>query len=95
MRLFPFDANGNGFPAMGTNEACGIGLEKLRDVGTNGISLTDHAGNHRRVLTADPQLFNRVAREYQYNTRDAASASMIETSSSAVVHLIDAPLLIE
>jgi len=38
MRLFPFDANGNGFPAMGTNEACGIGLEKLRDVGTNGIS---------------------------------------------------------
>ena len=65
------------------------------ELGTNGISLTDHAGNHRRVLTADPQLFNRVAREYQYNTRDAASASMIETSSSAVVHLIDAPLLIE
>ena len=65
------------------------------ELGTNGISLTDHAGNHRRVLTADPQLFNRMAREYQYNTRDAASASMIETSSSAVVHLIDAPLLIE
>ena len=65
------------------------------ELGTNGISLTDHAGNHRHVLTADPHLFNRVAREYQYNTRDAASASMIETSSSAVVHLIDAPLLIE
>ena len=65
------------------------------ELGSDGISLIDHAGNHRKVLTADPQLFNRVAREYQYNSRDAASASMIETSSSAVVHLIDAPLMLE
>ena len=61
---------------------------------SDGISLTDHAGNKRRVETRNG-LFNLVAREFQYNTTDASSANSIETSSSAVIHQIDQPLMIE
>ena len=61
----------------------------------DGITIRDNVGNTRKVVTTDPRLFNLMAREYQYNTQDAASASLIETSSSAVIHLIDQPLLIE
>jgi len=60
----------------------------------NEISITDHAGNTRHVVTDNPNLYNLVAREFQYNTSDATRASMIETSSSAVIHLIDQPLMI-
>ena len=68
---------------------------RLRAKLTNdGISLTDHAGNSRQVLT-NSGLYNLVAREFQYNTTDASSANSIETSSSAVVHLINEPLLID
>jgi hypothetical protein len=35
-----------------------------------------------------------MAREFQYNTTDARTATAIETSSSAVIHLIDGPLMI-
>ncbi len=59
------------------------------------IVLKDKAGNTRHVLTTNPQLFNLVAREFQYNTTDASRATNIETSSSAVIHLIDEPLMIE
>jgi uncharacterized surface protein with fasciclin (FAS1) repeats len=62
---------------------------------SNGITLVDHARNTRHVVTTDPRLFNLMAREYQYDTQDAARANQIETSSSAVIHLIDQPLLIE
>lgn len=62
--------------------------------GNSGISVTDVAGNTRHVVTADKNLYNLMAREYQYNTTDAANATEIETSSSAVVHLIDGPLMI-
>ena len=65
---------------------------KLTD---NGIELTDKTGSHARVLTNNPALYNQVAREYQYNTSDATNATNVETSSSAVIHLIDKPLLIE
>ena len=61
----------------------------------NGITLKDHAGNTRHVVTTDPALFNLVAREFQYDTQDASAANSIETSSSAVIHLINEPLLIE
>ena len=57
--------------------------------------LRDHAGNTRQVVTTDPTLFNLVAREYQFDTKDATQANNIETSSSAVIHLIDKPLMIE
>ena len=59
-----------------------------------GITLRDNTGNQRHVVTSNPQLFNLMAREFQYNTSDARSATLIETSSSAVIHLIDGPLMI-
>ena len=58
------------------------------------ITLVDHAGNTRHVEKRNG-LYNLVAREFQYNTTDASSANAIETSSSAVIHLINQPLLIE
>ena len=61
----------------------------------DGITLRDHAGNTRHVVTSNPALYNLMAREYQYNTSDASQATNIETSSSAVIHLIDEPLMIE
>ncbi len=63
-------------------------------VTNDGITIVDHARNTRRVVTSNPSLYNLVAREFQYNTSDPASASSIETSSSAVIHLIDQPLMI-
>lgn len=63
----------------------------LRD---GNITLRDNAGNTRHVVKSNPSLYNLMAREYQYNTSDARSATSIETSSSAVIHLIDEPLLL-
>ncbi len=62
---------------------------------SDGITIRDHAGNVRNVVTTNPHLFNLMAREYQYDGADASRAVRIETSSSAVIHLIDQPLLIE
>ena len=62
---------------------------------SNGLEIIDHARNTRHVVTSNPTLFNLVAREFQYNTSDASSSSQIETSSSAVIHLIDQPLMIQ
>ena len=59
-----------------------------------GLEITDQARNTRHVVTSNPQLFNLVAREFQYNTSDRTNANAIETSSSAVIHLIDKPLMI-
>ena len=56
--------------------------------------IVDHAGNTRRVVTSNPNLYNIAAREFQYNSADATRATMIETSSTAVIHLIDKPLMI-
>ena len=60
-----------------------------------GITLTDKAGNVRHVVTDNPALYNLQAREYMFDKKDLNSSTKIETSSSAVVHLIDGPLLIE
>ncbi len=62
---------------------------------SQGITIIDHARNTRHVVTSNPTLYNLVAREFQYNTTDASSANSIETSSSAVIHLIDQPLMIQ
>ena len=59
----------------------------------DGITIRDAAGNTRHVVTTDSRLYNQMAREYQYNTANASTISEIETSSSAVIHLIDGPLL--
>ena len=45
-----------------------------------------------RVLTSSG-LFNLMAREYQYNSTSANNASQIQTTSSAIIHLIDKPLM--
>jgi uncharacterized surface protein with fasciclin (FAS1) repeats len=45
-----------------------------------------------RVLTSSG-LYNLMAREYQYNSTVPNSATQIQTTSSAVVHLIDKPLM--
>ncbi len=56
----------------------------------------DQQGSTRhKVLTSNPALYNIMAREYQYDAEDAENANQIWTSSSAVIHLIDRPLLIE
>ncbi len=58
----------------------------------SGIAITDMTGNVRRV-TDDPTLHNLMAREYQYNNQDVSKATEIETSSFAVIHQIDKPLI--
>lgn len=62
----------------------------------NGIIIKDEVdkkkGTSHRVLTDNPALINLQAREYQYNSSDVNNATMLYTTSSAVVHLIDSPL---
>ena len=58
----------------------------------NGLTVKDNAGNTRHVLTTDRGLYNVMAREYQYQDKDARNANNLETTSSAVIHLIDQPL---
>ena len=69
---------------------------KLHVVSTgDAVNITDNKGNTRHVVTSDERLFNKMAREFQYNASDGPRATQIETSSSAVVHLIDGALMIE
>ena len=61
----------------------------------DGLSVKDNMGNTRHVVTTNKSLYNQMAREYQYQESDASkvkSINMIETTSSAVIHLIDQPL---
>ena len=41
----------------------------------------------------DSGLYNLMAREYQYMGTSAINARMLQTTSSAVIHLIDKPLM--
>ena len=63
------------------------------DKAGSSITIKDKAGNVRRVMTEKAGLFNLMAREYTYNSAVKSSATIIHNSSSAVVHLIDGPLL--
>ena len=61
------------------------------------IELWDNAKSETssKVITTEvngKKLYNLMAREYQYGSADASTATTIETSSSAVIHLIDKPL---
>lgn len=56
------------------------------------ISVFDDTNTAHHVLKTDATLYNQMAREYQYNASDAQRSNQIETSSSAVVHLIDGVL---
>ena len=59
------------------------------------LIVKDKAGNERRVMTEKAGLFNLMAREYTYQNSDKSKANIIHNSSTAVIHLIDGPLLIE
>ena len=70
----------------------------------SGIELEDQACKknpnrpHPHVVTTNPNLYNLMAREYQYDAKfanDQKQVYGIYTSSSAVIHQIDTPLLIE
>ena len=63
------------------------------DKSGSSITIKDKAGNTRKVMTEKAGLFNLMAREYTYNTSAKSSATIIHNSSSAVIHLIDGPLL--
>ncbi|MBO7437182.1 MAG: hypothetical protein J6T97_05125 [Bacteroidaceae bacterium] len=79
-------------------------FEKLTVKGGDGILITDKAGNTRQVLktkTAEGKpYYNIMCREYEIKGSDGSTTLTeggydlfsIETSSYAVVHLIDAPL---
>lgn len=65
---------------------------KLRvNVESDGITLYDGAGKTHKVST-DGNLYNLMAREYQYNSGDVGSANNLYTSSFIVVHQIDGAL---
>jgi len=53
----------------------------------------EHNNRLARVQTSTG-LYNLMAREYQYDSKSANNANQIRTTSSAVIHLIDKPLLI-
>ena len=52
---------------------------------------TKHTVTKRTDVAGRP-LYNIQAREYLYDTKDAATATNLYTTSSAVIHLIDSPL---
>ncbi|MBR5963106.1 MAG: fasciclin domain-containing protein [Bacteroidaceae bacterium] len=59
------------------------------------ISVTDAIGVRHHVLTEDPSLYNILARDYLFNTKDVSTSTQIETSSFAVIHAIDGVLRFE
>ena len=65
------------------------------DKAGSAISIKDKAGNTRRVMTDKPGLYNLMATEYTYGGTDKSRASIIWSTSSVAIHLIDGPLMIE
>ena len=57
-----------------------------------GLTVRDNTGSEAHVMT-DSGLYNLMAREYQYMGTSAINARMLQTTSSAVIHLIDKPLM--
>ena len=55
------------------------------------ITIIDAANKEHRVLTSDPNYYNIMCRDYEFK-KEGTRASMLETSSFAVVHMIDTPL---
>lgn len=62
------------------------------EANNSGIQIIDGAGDTAHVVN-NPTICNLMAREYQLNNKDAASATEIETSAFAVIHQIDRPLM--
>lgn len=61
----------------------------------NQIVVTDAIGQKHYVQTADPALYNILARDYLFNSKDVSSSTQIETSSFAVIHAINGVLRFE
>ena len=70
-------------------------LTIITDKAGSAISIKDKAGNTRKVMTEKTGLYNLMATEYSYESADKSRANIIHSSSSAAIHLIDGPLLIE
>lgn len=70
-------------------------LAVTTDRSGSSLVIKDKAGNQRRVMTEKAGLYNLMAREYTFQNSDKSRATIIHNSSSAVVHLIDGPLMIE
>lgn len=64
---------------------------KLYQKDGSGMKIKDNAGQVRRVITT-PGLYNLMAREYVLDNESREKSTNIETSASAVVHLIDGVL---
>ena len=58
------------------------------------LTVKDAAGNKRNVLK-NGGLYNLMAREYQYNTADCGFSFGDYTTSYAVVHQLNGPLMWE
>ena len=72
-----------------------LSYQKVTPQASNsGMTVTDRMGNERNVVTTNG-LYNLMAREYQFDSANAADATSVRTSSYAVVHQIDGPLLYE
>ncbi|MBQ8867829.1 MAG: fasciclin domain-containing protein [Bacteroidaceae bacterium] len=65
------------------------------DANNGGIVVTDALNNHRNVVMTDQSLYNNMCREYLYTQKDKETAykGNLYSSSHAVVHLIDGPLM--
>lgn len=72
-----------------------LSYQKVTPQASNsGMTVTDAVGNVRHVQTANG-LYNLMAREYQFDSNDVEAGAPVRTSSYAVVHQIDGPLLYE
>ena len=100
--LDEFDENGNFSTSYETAYLATEGTKKVfktlnvtTDKQGSKIQIKDQAGNTRRVMTEKEGLYNLMAREFTYGQQKKNDATIIHNSSSAVIHLIDGPLLIE
>lgn len=81
-----------------------IHAELTDEKGAEGITIIDEVDKENaangnptvhRVITSDPGLYNVMAREYLYSSADPNDAgNNLSASSSAVIHLIDRPLMV-
>jgi uncharacterized surface protein with fasciclin (FAS1) repeats len=62
--------------------------------GSDALTVEDQMGNVRHVVTTTG-LYNQIAREYEYDSSDNASAGSLHLTSELVVHQIDGPLMFE
>ena len=67
-------------------------FEKLavRSFRNGGITMKDVLNKEHNVVTSDKRYYNIMCREYEYNAK--SRPDQLETSSYAVIHMIDTPL---